>query len=145
MLLINWNVHIASSAHLENIKKVAAIPSKMLLSFFNKKATSLPLEAPHNLSTLSPFHLSSLLMPGVSVTLPPTPIPLLSLLDQLKVVINSFPVDVPYGVDSDDLAIFAESPHAHIQQDDEAWESLDPLLNQVIGYSATPKIISQCI
>ena len=54
-------------------------------------------------------------------------------------------MEVPYGVDSDDLAIFAGSPHAHIQQDDEAWENLDPLLNQVVSYGATPETISQRI
>ena len=54
-------------------------------------------------------------------------------------------MEVPYGIDSDDLAIFAGSPRAHIQQDDEAWENLDPLLNQVVGYGATPETISQRI
>ena len=100
---INWNTHIASSAHFENVKKAAATPSKMLHSFFNKKATSLPLEAPRRLSTLAPFRLSSSLTPGVSPSLP--------------------------------IA----------QQDDEAWENLDSLLNQVIGYVATPETISQRI
>ena len=55
------------------------------------------------------------------------------------------PAEVPYGADSDDLAIFSGSPRAYIQQDDEAWENLDPVLNQVIGYGATPEIISQRI
>ena len=59
-----------------------------------------------------------------SVTLPPAPILQLSLLDQLKAVIDSLPVEVPYGIDSNDLAIFAGSPHAHIQQDDKAWEKV---------------------
>jgi len=63
----------------------------------------------------------------------------------LKAVIDSLPTEVPYGIDSDDLAVFAGSPRAYIQQDDEAWENLDPLLNQVIGYGATPEIISQHI
>ena len=63
----------------------------------------------------------------------------------MKAVIDSLPTEVPDGVDSDDLAIFAGSPRAYIQQDDEAWENLDPLLNQVIGYGATPEIISQRI
>jgi hypothetical protein len=67
---INWNVHITSSAHLENIKKGAAIPSKTLFSFFNKKATLSTLEAPHSLSTLSPFHLSSSLMTHIPSSLP---------------------------------------------------------------------------
>ena len=133
---INWNVHVASSVHLKNIKKAAAIPLKTLLSFFNKKVTSSPLEAPCSLPTWGPFHLSSSLMPGISpalpiaqhlsesvarssVTLPPTPILRLSLLDRLKAVINSLPTEVPYGINSDDLAIFAGSPHAHIQQDNE--------------------------
>jgi hypothetical protein len=95
---INWNVHITSLAHLENIKKSAGILSKTLLSFFNKKVILSPLGAPHSLSTISPFHLSSLLMPSSSpalpiaqhlsenvahspVTPPPTPILWLSLLD----------------------------------------------------------------
>lgn len=81
----------------------------------------------------------------LSVTLPPTSTLRLSLLDQLKSVIDSLPTEVPYGVDSDDLAVFAGSPRAYIQQDDEAWENIDPLLNQVIGYGATPEIISQRI
>ena len=81
----------------------------------------------------------------LSVTPPPTPIFRLSLLDRLKAVINSLPAEVPYGADSDDLAIFSGSPRAYIQQDDEAWENLDPVLNQVIGYGATPEIISQHI
>ena len=33
-------------------------------------------------------------------------------------------MEVPYGIDSDDLAVFAGSPHTHIQQDDEAWKNL---------------------
>ena len=33
-------------------------------------------------------------------------------------------MEVPYGVDSDDLAVFAGSPRTHFQQDDEAWENL---------------------
>ena len=33
-------------------------------------------------------------------------------------------MEVPYGINSDDLAIFAGSPHAHIQQDDKAWEKV---------------------
>jgi hypothetical protein len=128
---INWNVHITSSAHLKNVKKLAGIPSKTLLSFFNKKATSSPLEAPCGSSTISPFHLSSSLMPGgspalpiaqhlsesvacSSVTPPPTPVLWLSLLNQLKAVINSLPMEVPYGIDSDDLAIFAGSLCADI-------------------------------
>ena len=40
----------------------------------------------------------------VSVTLPPTPILWLSLLNQLKLVIDSLPTEVPYGIDSNDLA-----------------------------------------
>ena len=54
-------------------------------------------------------------------------------------------MEVPYDVDSDDLAVFAGSPHAHFQQDDEAWENLDSLLNQVVGYVATPETTSQRI
>ena len=54
-------------------------------------------------------------------------------------------MEVPYDVDSDDLAVFAGSPRTHFQQDDEAWENLDSLLNQVIGYVATPETISQRI
>ena len=67
---INWKAHITSSAHIENVKKAAAIPSKTLLSYFNKKATSSPLEAPRSSSTLGPFRLSSSLMPGVPSSLP---------------------------------------------------------------------------
>ena len=52
---INWNAHITSSAHFENVEKAAAIPSKTLHSFFNEKATSSPFEAPRSLSTLDPF------------------------------------------------------------------------------------------
>jgi hypothetical protein len=78
----------------------------------------------------------------LSVTPPPTPILRLSLLDLLKAVIDSLPTEVPYGIDSDDLAIFSGSPCAYVQQDNKAWENLDPLLNQVIGYGATPEIIS---
>ena len=52
---INWNAHITSSAHFENVKKAAAIPSKTLHWFFNEKATSSPFEAPRSLSTLDPF------------------------------------------------------------------------------------------
>jgi len=63
----------------------------------------------------------------------------------VKPVIDSLPAEVPYGVDSDDVAIFAGSPRAYIQQADEAWENLDPLLNQVIGYGATPETLSQRI
>ena len=98
----------------------------MLHLFFNKKATLLPLEAPCSLSTLAPFRLSSSLTPGVSpslpiaqhlnesvsclsVTLPPTPTGRLSLLDRLKAVIDSLPMEVPYDIDSDDLAVFAGS------------------------------------
>ena len=125
---------------------------------FNKKAKLSPLESPRSSSTLGPFRLSSSLTPGVppslpiaqhlcesvqvarlSVTPPPTFILQLSLLNQLKAVIDSFPTEVPYGADSDDLAIFAGSPRAYTQQDDETWENLDPLLNQVIGYGATVK------
>jgi len=140
-----------SLAHLENVKKVAAIPSKTLI---NRKATTSPLEASRSSSTLGPFRVSSSLTPRVppslpiaqhlhesvarlSVTPPPTPILRLSLLDRLKAVIDSLPAEVPYGVDSDDLAIFAGSPRAYIQQDDEAWENIDPMLNQVISYGAT--------
>ena len=54
-------------------------------------------------------------------------------------------MEVSYDVDSDDLAVFAGSPCTHFQQDDEAWENLDPLLNQVVGYVATPETISQRI
>ena len=156
---INWKAHTACSAYLENVKKAAPIPSKTLLSFFNKKATLSPLDAPRSSSTLDPLRLSSSLTPGVppslpiaqhfhesvarlSVTPPPTPILRLSLLDRLKAVIDSFLAEVPYGADSDDLAIFAGSPRTYIQQDDEAWENIDPLMNQVIRYGATPKIIS---
>jgi len=104
---INWKAYIASSAHLENVKKfAAAIPSKTLLSLFHKKATS---------STLGPFRLSSSLTPGVppslpiahlhesvarlSVTLSATPILRLSLLDRLKPVVDSLPAEVPYGIE----------------------------------------------
>ena len=141
MSKIDWNAHIASSAHFENVKKAAAIPSKTLHSFFNKKTTLSPLEAPRSSSTLAPFRLSSSLMPRVSpslpiaqhpnesvsrlsVTPPPTPTGRLSLLDPLKAVFEYLPMEVPYGIDSDNLAIFAGSPRAHIQQDDEAWETL---------------------
>ena len=62
---------------------------------------------------------------GLSFAGETTPILRLSLLDRLKAVINSLPMQVPYSVDSDDLAVFAGTPHAHIQQDDEAWENLD--------------------
>ena len=150
------------SAHLENVKEFAAvIPSKTLLSFVNNKATSSPLEAPRSSSTLGPFLPSSPLTPGVppslpiahlhesitrfSVTLPPTPILRLSLLDRLTPGVDSLPAEVPYGIDSDGLAVFAGSPRAYIQQDDEAWENLDPLLNQVIGYGAMPETLSQRI
>ena len=51
-------------------------------------------------------------------------------------------MEVPNSVVSDDLAVFAG---VHIQQDDKAWENLDPLLNQVVGYGATPETISQRI
>ncbi|KIJ95384.1 hypothetical protein K443DRAFT_108865, partial [Laccaria amethystina LaAM-08-1] len=141
---INWNAHIMSSAQLKNIKKSAGIPSKTLLLFFNK--TSSPLEAPCGSSTISPFCLCSLLTPGSSPTLliaqhlsesvaclSVTSVlesSLVRLLSQLKAVIDSLPVEVPYGIDSDDLAVFAGSLRTHIQQDNEAWESLDPLLNQ---------------
>jgi hypothetical protein len=63
----------------------------------------------------------------------------------LKAAIDSLPTEVPYGVDSDDIAIFSGSPRTHIQQDDEAWENLDPLLNRIVGYGVTPEIISQRI
>ena len=155
-------MHIASSAHFKSVKKAAAIPSKTLHSFFNKTATSSPFEAPRSSSTLAPFRLSLLLTPGISpslpiaqhpnesvshlsVTPPPTTTGWLSLLNGLKAVIDSLPMEVPYGVNSDNVAVFAGSPRAHIQQDDEAWENLDPLLNQVVGYGATPEKISQCI
>ena len=54
-------------------------------------------------------------------------------------------MEVPNDIDSDDLAVFAGSPHTHFQQDDEAWENLDSLMNQVVGYVATSETISQRI
>ena len=129
---------------------------------FQQKSNIITLWGSSHLINSGPFCLSLLLTPGISpslpiaqhpdesvsrlsVTPPPTTTGWLSLLDRLKAVINSLPMEVPYGIDSDDVAVFAGSPHAHIQQDNKAWENLDPLLNQVVGYGATPETISQCI
>lgn len=91
------------------------------------------------------------------------PFPLLSgstlsihppILQGLRTLINTLPLDVPEGTDpSKPLAIFSGYPQDFIPEDaglltpegKEAWIYLDPVLNNVLGYKKTPKDIAVSI
>lgn len=68
-----------------------------------------------------------------------------TLLNKFKAAIDALPLDVPVGVNSDDLAAFSGNPAALIGPDDEPWEILDQVLNRLVGYGATPEGISTVI
>ena len=68
-----------------------------------------------------------------------------TLLNRFKAAINSLPLAVPVGINSDDLAAFSGNPAALIGPDDEPWEILDQVLNRLVGYGATPEGISSII
>jgi hypothetical protein len=68
-----------------------------------------------------------------------------TLLNWFKAAIDSLPLVVPVGIDSDELAAFSGNPAALIGPDDEPWEILDQVLNRLVGYGATPEGISSII
>ena len=51
------------------------------------------------------------------------------LLNQFKAAIDSLPLVISIGINSDDLAAFSGNPVALIGPDDEPWEILDQVLN----------------
>jgi len=148
--------HIDSAAHKTNARKAAAIPTKKISSFFTKTVTP---TASSSTSTLAlvPAHL----FPKLPIRQPLQLAPLLSdlhpvkfgeeasdpttLLNWFKAAIDSLPLVVPIGIDSDDLAAFSGNPAALIGPDDEPWEILDQVLNRLVGYGATPEGIRSII
>ena len=67
------------------------------------------------------------------------------LLNQFKAAIDSLPLVISIGINSDDLAAFSGNPVALIGPDDEPWEILDQVLNWLISYGATPEGIQSII
>ncbi|KIK05233.1 hypothetical protein K443DRAFT_675348 [Laccaria amethystina LaAM-08-1] len=152
----NWTQHIDSAAHKTNARKAAAIPSKRISSFFTKTATPTASSSTHT-SALVPIHI----FPKLPIRQPFHPAPLpgdlhpiefgetlsarTTLLNRFKAAIDSLPLSVPMGINSDDLAAFSGNPAALIGPDDEPWEILDQVLNRLVGYGATPEGISSII
>ena len=58
-----------------------------------------------------------------------------TLLNWFKAAIDSLPLVVPVGIDSDKLAAFSGNPAALIGPDDEPWEILDQVMNRLVGYA----------
>ena len=111
---------------LRTSKKRQPSLQKCFTRFSTKKRHHHPLRllAACQLWTLSPISIADGVSPSLpiaqhpdesvshlSVTPPPAPTGRLILHDRLKAVIDSLPMEVPYGIDSDDLAVFAGSPH----------------------------------
>lgn len=84
---------------------------------------------------------------NIAASLPP-------ILQQLRALIDTLPLDVPEGTDpSEPLAVFAIHPRLYIPDDaelpipegEEAWIYLDPVLNNVLGYEKKAADIASLI
>ncbi|GJE96780.1 hypothetical protein PsYK624_129860 [Phanerochaete sordida] len=152
----NWTEHLKSKQH-KNAASAAADPKKAtkLTNWLVKKSAAAP--AVVHTTNAGPARLSSTLPEEASVgqAVPPDVVDLTQepaenqdvpsphattsspLIARLRDAIQRLPTTVPIATPQDLLARFAGSPRDAVPSGEDAWEVLDQVLNNVIGYGTS--------